>query len=55
VDAQVEASVKLAQDLNINETPTLVINGRQVPIGGAPYEVIKKIVEYQEKLDGIAQ
>ena len=55
VGASVEASVKLAQDLNINETPTLVINGRQVPIGGAPYEVIKKIVEYQEKLDGITQ
>jgi protein-disulfide isomerase len=54
VSASVEASVKLAQDLNINETPVLVINGRQVPIGGAPYEVIKKIVEYQEKLDGIA-
>ena len=55
VGATVEASVKLAQELNINETPTLVINGRQVPIGGAPYDVIKKIVEYQEKLDGITQ
>ncbi len=51
----VDASVKLAQDLNINETPTLVINGRQIPIGGAPYDVIKKIVAYQEKLDGITQ
>ena len=29
--AQVEASVKLAQDLGINQTPTLVVNGRQVP------------------------
>jgi protein-disulfide isomerase len=55
VGHSVEASVKLAQDLNINETPTLVINGRQIPIGGAPYDVIKKIVEYQEKLDGITQ
>ncbi len=55
VGHSVEASVKLAQDLNINETPTLVINGRQIPIGGASYDVIKKIVEYQEKLDGITQ
>jgi protein-disulfide isomerase len=54
VDATVEASVKLAQDLNIIETPTLMVNGRTVPIGGAPYDVVKKIVEYQEKLDGIA-
>lgn len=50
----VEASVKLAQALNINQTPTLVVNGRQVPIGGLPYETLKQIVEYQAKLDGIA-
>ena len=55
VDAQVEASVKLGQDLNINQVPTLMINGRQVPIGGAPYDVIKQIVEFQAKLDGVAQ
>jgi protein-disulfide isomerase len=54
VVASVDASVKLAQDLNINETPMLMINGRPVPIGGAPYDVIKKIVEFEEKLDGIA-
>jgi protein-disulfide isomerase len=55
VGASVEASVKLAEDLNINETPTLMVNGRMVPIGGAPYNILKKIIEYQEKLDGIAQ
>jgi protein-disulfide isomerase len=55
VVAQVEASAKLAKDLNINQTPTLMVNGRQVPIGGTPYEVIKQIVQYQAKLDGIAQ
>lgn len=52
---QVEASVKLAQSLNINQTPTLMVNGRQVPIGGLPYETLKQIVEYQAKLDGVAQ
>jgi protein-disulfide isomerase len=52
---QVDASVKLAQDLNINQTPTLVINGRQVPIGGVPYETLKQIVAYQAKLDGVGQ
>lgn len=49
----VEKSVQLAQDLNINLTPTLMINGRQIPIGGMAYDTLKKIVEYQEKLDGI--
>jgi protein-disulfide isomerase len=51
----VEKSVKLAQDLNVNQTPMLLVNGRQVPVGGVAYETLKKIVEYQEKLDGISQ
>jgi protein-disulfide isomerase len=53
--AQVQASVKLAQAMNINQTPTLMVNGRQVPIGGLPYETIKQIVEFQAKLDGVGQ
>jgi len=51
----VDKSVKLAQDLNVNQTPVLMINGRQVPVGGVPYDTLKKIVEYQAKLDGIKQ
>jgi protein-disulfide isomerase len=49
----VEKSVKLAEDLNVNSTPTLLINGRQVPIAGVPYDTLKTIVLWQEKLDGI--
>jgi protein-disulfide isomerase len=51
--AAVNASVKLAQDLSINQTPTLVINGRQIP-ANAPYDTIKQIVQFQAKLDGVA-
>lgn len=51
----VESSVDLAHELNINETPTLMVNGRMVPIGGVSYDVLKKIVEYQAKLDGVQQ
>ncbi|HVZ84269.1 MAG TPA: thioredoxin domain-containing protein [Terracidiphilus sp.] len=54
VQQQVAASVKLAQDLNVNQTPTLMVNGRQVPIGGLPYDTLKQIIEYQAKLDGVA-
>ena len=50
----VDASVKLAQDLSINQTPTLVINGRQIP-ANAPYDTIKQIIQYQAKLDGVSQ
>ena len=52
--AIVDASVKLAKDLNVNQTPTLVVNGRQVP-ANAPYDTIKQILQYQAKLDGVAE
>ena len=55
ISSQVLASVKLAQALNINQTPTLVVNGRQIPMGGVPYETLKQIVAYQAKLDGLAE
>jgi len=52
--ATVEPSIELSKDLDISAVPTLVINGREVP-ANAPYETLKKIIEYQAKLDGIAQ
>jgi protein-disulfide isomerase len=52
-DQEVESSVKLAQELNINSTPTLMINGRQIPIGSVPYDTLKQIVQFQAKLDGV--
>jgi protein-disulfide isomerase len=53
VTAKVEASVKLAQDLNVQQTPTLMVNGRQVP-ANASYETLKQVIDYQAKLDGVA-
>jgi protein-disulfide isomerase len=52
-DAAVKEMVDFAIDLNINATPTLVVNGRQVP-ANAPYDTLKKIIQYQAKLDGVA-
>lgn len=54
VDAQVKASTQLAKDVNVNTTPALMVNGRQIP-AGAPYDVIKQIILFQEKLDGVKQ
>jgi protein-disulfide isomerase len=48
----VNAAVQLAKDLNINETPALVVNGRPIP-ANAPYETIKQIVLFQAKQDGV--
>jgi protein-disulfide isomerase len=50
--AAVEASAKLARDANVNETPTLIVNGRLIP-ANVPYATLKQIIEYQMKLDGI--
>ena len=52
--AQVDASIKLGTDVGVNQVPTLMVNGRAVP-ANAPYDVIKRIIEYQAKSDGIAE
>ena len=54
VEAQVKASAQLAKDVNVNQTPALMVNGRQIP-ANAPYETIKQIIQFQEKLDGVKQ
>lgn len=52
--ATVESSIQLSKDLDIASVPTLVVNGREVP-ANAPYETLKQIIEYQSKMDGVAQ
>jgi protein-disulfide isomerase len=42
----VAASVKLGKDLDVNQTPTLFVNGRAVPVTGVPYATLKQIVSY---------
>ena len=49
----VQASRKFAMDLGFNGTPALFINGRQIP-PNIPYNVLKKIILFQAKLDGVA-
>ncbi len=53
IKANVNASIKLGTDAGINSVPTLVVNGHEVPVGQIPYETLKKIVEFQAKLDGV--
>jgi len=52
VKAAVDASMKLANDLGIYQVPTLMVNGRSIP-ANAPYETLKKIIDFQIQLDGI--
>jgi protein-disulfide isomerase len=50
---QVNASIKLAQDVGVDQTPILVVNGHTLPLSQAPYETLKKIIAYQATLDGV--
>lgn len=50
--AAVEASRKLAEDLDINQTPMLSINGRLIP-ANISYDLLKQIIQFQVQLDGV--
>ncbi|WP_334268819.1 DsbA family protein [Edaphobacter sp. HDX4] len=51
---EVEASVKLGQDVGVEQTPMLAINGRLLPLSpNLPYETLKTIVSYQAMQDNV--
>lgn len=52
--AVVDASMQLSKDVDVQQVPTLLVNGRAVP-ATAPYETLKEIIEFQAKQDGIAE
>lgn len=54
--AAVQASLDLAKDLQINETPTVYFDGRPIPVGTVAenqlsYEKLKDIINFQMKLE----
>lgn len=53
--AAVEASIQLAKDLNVNQTPYLLINGRPAPLAGVNYDVLKQMIAYHVANDGPAK
>ena len=52
--AAVEASMQLGKSLNVDETPTLYVDGRPVPMMEVPYSMLKQIIQYQISLDSSA-
>jgi protein-disulfide isomerase len=50
----VSADIKLAEDIGVDQTPLLSINGRLVPIGEVPNEQLKQIIVYQAAMDGVS-
>jgi protein-disulfide isomerase len=51
---QVNASIKLAEDVGVEQTPMLAVNGHLLPLTGIPYETLKTIISYQASLDGVS-
>jgi protein-disulfide isomerase len=50
---QVNASIKLAQEAGVDQTPMLAVNGHLLPLTQVPYETLKRIISYQATLDGV--
>jgi protein-disulfide isomerase len=48
----VNASIKLAQDVGVDQTPMLAVNGHLLPLS-VPYETLRNVVAYQAVLDGV--
>jgi protein-disulfide isomerase len=51
---QVNASIKLAEEVGVEQTPMLSVNGHLLPLAGIPYETLKNIISYQAMLDGVS-
>jgi protein-disulfide isomerase len=49
----VQASIKLADDIGVDQTPSLVVNGHSLPVSSLPYESLRKIIAFQAGQDGI--
>ena len=48
-----KASIKLANDVQVDSTPTLLVNGRSMPLVGVAYDTLKSVINYQAQLDGV--
>jgi protein-disulfide isomerase len=52
--AAVASSVKLGQEVGVDQTPLLFVNGRPIPVAGVPYTTLKQIVAYEAPQGGSA-
>jgi protein-disulfide isomerase len=49
----VNADIKLAEDAGIDQTPTLAVNGRLIPLTSISYDNLKQLIQFQATLDGV--
>lgn len=51
--AKVDASLVLGEDVGVNETPMLSVNGHVLPLGTVPYDMLRNVVVFQAQQDGV--
>ena len=49
----VHASMALASELGVDQTPLLAVNGHLLPVTSIPYETLKRIIAFQAAQDGV--
>jgi protein-disulfide isomerase len=52
--AAVDASIKLGNDIGVDQTPMLAVNGRLLALTSIPYETLKSLIIFQAGLDGVS-
>lgn len=50
---KVSASLKLGEEVGVDQTPMLAVNGHLLPLSAIPYETLKSIITYQASEDGV--
>lgn len=48
----VNSVIKLGTDIGVTNVPTLVVNGRAIPLGQVSYEALTRVLVFQGELDG---
>lgn len=49
----VNAVIKLGTDIGVTNVPTLVVNGRAIPLNQVAYDALAKVIVFQGSLDGV--
>lgn len=50
----VNAALKLGEEVGVNSTPMLFVNGRGFPVLGIPYPTLLQIINFQAQQDGLS-
>ncbi len=51
--AAVDQVVQLGKEAGVSDVPTLIVNGRALPLAQVPAQTLNRIVVFQAKLDGL--